>query len=187
MSGMRGLHPVQLHVSFLPWVQACKTPKRSYKILCTLMMGSHSYIYTVQRGFARKVVKPLGLMLSDAPSSSTAGPHQEPYRVKCLLPDQVALTHPSSTCRFYPKTATDEHSMERSIRVRNRAGACVSPHNISAASLHALNITSIAPEQWESFTTASSGIVLSCLCSSQAWLLMLSEQAVTCFIYHRSI
>ncbi|CAL5222010.1 g4300 [Coccomyxa viridis] len=57
---------------------------------------------------------------------------------------------------FQQMADLDEHSLGRSIRVKNRAGACVSPHNIAAASMHALNISSIAPQQWENFTTASS-------------------------------
>lgn len=59
-------------------------------------------------------------------------------------------------CRFQQLSAARDGTLGRSIRVMNRAGACVSPHNITAESLESLNISSILPQQWQNFTAASS-------------------------------
>ena len=59
-------------------------------------------------------------------------------------------------CRFQQLSTAGNDTLGRSIRVMNRAGACVSPHNITAESLESLNISSILPQQWQNFTTASS-------------------------------
>ena len=39
----------------------------------------------------------------------------------------------------------------------NAHGSCVSPLNISAATLRSVNISAVAPEQWQNFTWASAG------------------------------
>ncbi len=94
------------------------------------------------------------------PSGSALMLHQWPYASQASS-IWVALISTFVTCSFQQKAALNEHSLGRSIRVKNRAGACVSSHNISAASLHALKISSIAPQQWDNFTTASSGVLKS--------------------------
>ena len=59
-------------------------------------------------------------------------------------------------CSFQQLSMAGNNTLGRSIRLMNRAGACVSPHNITAESLQSLNISSILPQQWQNFTTASS-------------------------------
>ena len=71
-----------------------------------------------------------------------------------------------------------------SIRAVNAHGSCVSPLNISAASLQAVNISAVDPEQWQNFTWANSSelapVALPCFDISQSlhvtatWVIWLS-------------
>ena len=59
-------------------------------------------------------------------------------------------------CRFQQLTAYDQDLPGESIKVVNAHGSCVSPLNITARSLTAVNISAVAPQQWQNFTWATS-------------------------------
>ena len=59
-------------------------------------------------------------------------------------------------CRFQQATAYNAALPGDLVRVVNAHGSCVSPLNTSAASLQSINISAVAPEQWQNFTWASS-------------------------------
>ena len=65
-----------------------------------------------------------------------------------------------STCRFQQLTAYDQDLPGDSIKVVNAHGSCLSPLNITAQSLTAVNISAVAPQQWQNFTWATSSRLL---------------------------
>ena len=75
-------------------------------------------------------------------------------------------------CRFQQLTAYDQDLPGDSIKVVNAHGSCRSPLNITARSLAAVNISAVAPQQWQNFTWATSSELLCCI---SCCLYMLNE------------
>ncbi|CAK0786624.1 hypothetical protein CVIRNUC_009838 [Coccomyxa viridis] len=72
---------------------------------------------------------------------------------------KLSQSHPfetNYTFGFQQLTAYDQDLPGNSIKVVNAHGSCLSPLNITARSLTAVNISAVTPQQWQNFTWATS-------------------------------